>query len=183
MDIEAYDMGGDEVERALALESARKRKIESGAIPDYPDLGGKGRVLTTAPNLAALLTSMGLRPWRNLMDHNTEWDRPKGAPNIPRECLQAVMESDVLDAATRSGWSLSEKGFHQRLSAIEAANAVHPVAEWAASKPWEGVSRLDDLFSTLILAEEHQRFGDLNRSTPARCLRHDRCRLRGRHLF
>jgi len=163
LDIEAYDMGGDEVERALAKESARKRKIESGAFPDYPDLGSKDKVLTTSPNLSALLASMGLRPWRNLMDHNTEWDRPKGAPNIPRECLQAVMEADVLDAATRTGWALSKDNFWGRVSAIEAANAVHPVAEWVASKPWDGVSRLDDLFSTLIFAEEHQRFGDLLR--------------------
>lgn len=40
---------------------------------------------------------------------------------------------------------------------VFAANAINPVMEWIESKPWDGVDRIPELISTLLLEDENHR--------------------------
>ncbi len=52
----------------------------------------------------------------------------------------------------RRGLPVSEIG--EYIVAIAEANKYHPVRDWIASKPWDGVSRLADLADTLVVDYE-----------------------------
>jgi len=139
---------------------ARKAKRQSAGV-EWVDLGEKGAILPTAANLAALMDWMGYRARRNLMSHQTEWE---GAPNdIARECQQTAMAAVLLDEASRHGWNLAEGTFWRGLAAVEARRAYHPVAEWAASKPWDGKGRFGELFQTLRIRSGFEDFESLMR--------------------
>lgn len=141
----------------------RRQRVEAGEIPAYPDLADKGKVLTTTKNMRALLDWMGVAVWRNLMSHTTEWVIDESATDIPAECRHAFMLAFSLDHATRHGWQLTEGAYYRCIGALEAEAARHPAADWAMSKPWDGVGRFDDLFATLHVAPEYDGHRDLMR--------------------
>jgi hypothetical protein len=151
---------GDDVPTPEPGSSAAKKKAPAKHKGiEWVDLGPKGEILSTAPNLAALLDSMGYRPRRNLMNHQTEWI---GAPSdIALECLQAAMASVVIDEATRNDWKLATEKFWMHLGAVEARDAFHPVVDWAKSKPWDGRSRFRDLFASITPSERCLEFTGL----------------------
>jgi predicted P-loop ATPase len=135
---------------------ARKKGIE------WVDLDEKGKILSTAPNFAALTDWMGYKPKRNLMSHQTEWE---GAPpDIALECRQNAMAGVIIDEALRHGWRMSKDNFWMHLGVVEARRAFHPVVDWVTSKPWDGVSRFDALFSTLTIREGYEHAKDLLRT-------------------
>lgn len=132
-----------------AAKKAKPAKKSAG--PEWVDLSDKGKVLSTAPNFAALTDWMGYRPRRNLMSHQTDWE---GAPSdIPMECRQSAMAAVITDEALRHGWRISIANYGMHLGLVEARRAFHPVADWARSKPWDGVSRFGQLLDTLTIRE------------------------------
>jgi putative DNA primase/helicase len=136
-----------------------KKKKKSGV--EWVDFGEKDEILTTSPNLAALLDWMGYRPRRNLMNHQTQWD---GAPgDIALECRQNAMAGVIIDEALRHGWNLPTDKYWRCLDVVEARGAFHPVVEWARSRPWDGRSRFGELFDTLTIREGFEGCHDLIR--------------------
>ena len=152
----AKEMPAEETTTAGKVPSKRAQAAEG---VDWPDLGEKGAILSTAANLWALLDCMGYTVKRNLMSHQTEWD---GAPaDIALECLQGAMSSIVIDEAARYGWKLAEPAFWRGLGAVEARCAYHPVVDWAKATPWDGESRFAALGATLTPLEQYAEFAEL----------------------
>lgn len=141
--------------------SAVRKKVPAKANGgvEWVDLGSKTEVLSTSPNLAALLEWMGYRPRRNLMNHQTEW---LGAPSdIALECLQSAMAGVVIDEALRNDWKLSQNNFWMHLGVVEARDAFHPVVDWVKTKPWDGRSRFRDLFASITPSPKWAEFTEL----------------------
>jgi predicted P-loop ATPase len=153
----------NEEEQAPEVKAEKKpeKKTRKKGGPEWVDLDEKDRILSTAPNFAALTDWMGYRPRRNLMSHQTEWE---GAPSdIALECRQNAMAGVIIDEALRNGWRMSKENFGMHLGVVEARRAFHPVVDWVKSRPWDGRSRFGDLFDTLTIRDSFAGVRDLLR--------------------
>ncbi len=98
-------------------------------------------------NTAALLDAYGIRCRWNLMRHLLEIDVP--GFNVPAERAQNANLSRILELAERHG--LAKKATIDHLEIL--TRDYHPVAEWIASRPWDGTDRVDALMGSIGLAE------------------------------
>lgn len=62
----------------------------------------------------------------------------------------------VLDYVTLNGLRMPDSRVDEAIQQIADMNAFHPVRDWIDSKPWDGISRLNDLFSTLAVAHRYE---------------------------
>lgn len=146
---------------ALAVAEAEPKHRSGG--PEWPDIDDKGKPLKTAANLAFLIAWLGIGVRWNLMSHEPHWTGGQ-FDGIALECRNGAVASKIMDEAVRLGWSLTEPFFYRSVAALQAENAFHPVAEWAASSPWDGVSRFDAVMATLKVQPKYQRFMPLFRA-------------------
>ena len=115
---------------------------------DFPDLSAKMRPLNTIPNLAALMLNFKITARYNMISKETEltvpglWGTEDNAQNVRLAHLTSL--------AALCG--LPRENITEYTKAIADANAYNPVVEWIDSKPWDGVSRTQDLADTLICA-------------------------------
>ncbi|TFW40897.1 VapE domain-containing protein [Pseudomonas fluorescens] len=113
---------------------------------DFPDLSPKMRPLNTIPNLAALMHNFKITARYNMISKETEltvpgiWGTADNAQNVNLAHLNSI--------AAHCG--LPRENLTEYVKAIADANAYNPVLQWIDSKPWDGVSRLQELADTLV---------------------------------
>lgn len=139
---------GDEDEGAPAFGAISIDGMSTMQAHDFPDLSAKMRPLNTIPNLAALMLNFKITARYNMISKETEltvpglWGTQDNAQNVRLAHLTSL--------AARCG--LPRENITEYTKAIADANAYNPVVEWIDSKPWDGVSRTQDLADTLICA-------------------------------
>ena len=115
---------------------------------DFPDLSAKMRPLNTIPNLAALMRNFKITARYNMISKETElsvpglWGTEDNAQNVRLAHLNSLA----------AHCSLPRENLVEYTKAIADMNAYNPVVDWIKSKPWDGVSRIQDLADTLICA-------------------------------
>ena len=156
---------GDHIARAQLLDNPVTRGGSTGpATPpavndnvDYftplPDLGGKGRPLATIENLAEICDRLGVVVRYNVIAKDTEIlipgetflaDTRRGASlaRLKSQCIKFGMPTEPLS---------------DYLLYLSDQRPYNPVAQWMQSRPWDGVSRFDDLLATVQTRPDFER--------------------------
>ncbi len=115
----------------------------------FPDLDKDGKPYRDRQaNTAALFAAYGIQVRYNRMTKGQEVACPVYVPITGRE--QNATLNWVQSVAADHGLSRNAV-----LSHIEADNhSYHPIEDWIESKPWDGVSRFDQVLSSLELAAD-----------------------------
>ena len=110
-----------------------------------PRVGARGPLKDHIDNTRALLSHHGVRCRYNLMTHQLEVDLPDVKYATERRANATV--SWVENRAADAGLSRLPVVAHLQ----ELAAEYHPVAEWIASRPWDGRDRIPEIAGTLEL--------------------------------
>lgn len=105
----------------------------------------------TIENTVTLLRAYGIACRYNEMSRRIELHIPGMQFTSDNRANAAV--SQIKSLARRVGLPVSELG--EYIVAIAEANRYHPVRDWISSAPWDGRSRLQDLFDTLVVDYEY----------------------------
>lgn len=121
--------------------------ISTASFPDQPT-GQKG-VLCTIDNVRYMLAENGVVVRYNVVKKRTEIDVPwlTGASDN----ADAVAMTHVQSLASRYGMPTGL--VPQNVEAIGEERAYNPAADWIASKPWDGIDRIQELCDTLVPRE------------------------------
>lgn len=117
---------------------------------DWPDRNSKGDPLTTIDNLLALTRARRVRVRYNVITKEEEILHPEESftPDNFANAGLAKLQSD----AARAGLSCDRMTSY--LTYLADKNQFNPVVEWIKFKSWDGVSRLADLYKTVVAVGE-----------------------------
>ncbi|WP_323162833.1 VapE domain-containing protein [Stenotrophomonas maltophilia] len=115
----------------------------------FPDFSGKGKPLPTARNLSELCRRTGVVVRYNVIKKDLEILVPGLQTTVDN--AKEVAAGELLDCLHRVG--MGTGSFETNLCQIAEANQYNPVATWIGSKPWDGVSRLQQFYDTVQEAE------------------------------
>jgi len=135
------------VTAAMALEE----KLIPESFPQTKNNSFGVAPLETIPNYIHLLSSYGITVKYNVITKKVEIDIPgfSGTPdNIDNSTL-----ATITSLARLNGISTSQ--VMPYLVAIADKNQYNPVAKWIDSKAWDGVDRLQELYSTITPTEDY----------------------------
>ncbi len=144
-------MSGDPrpIDLTAALESSGQIKGQKKT-PRWPYRNDKGKPTMCVENVEALLKHYGCKVRFNLMSHKVEVEAPG---EVIAERRNSIGFARIRALARKFGLT-ARAGLDDILEEVVARNPYHPVADWISSKPWDGVSRIETLFDTLILDPE-----------------------------
>ncbi|HKY46173.1 MAG TPA: VapE domain-containing protein [Pyrinomonadaceae bacterium] len=112
----------------------------------FPDINGKGAPLATIRNASEMLRRLNVTVRYNVIAKRVEVIIP-GAINSIDNQMNAAM-------ATLTSWCkrfrMPTESFADYVLAIADANQYNPVATWITSKPWDGRSRLEEFYATVV---------------------------------
>lgn len=115
-----------------------------------PHYDHKNKALATLANLRALLTYHGVICRYNVI-------KKRIIHNIPGESFSSENEEESALACIYSFMKESQlpvDGYKLYLTRISDENQYNPVLEWVRSTPWDGFSRLPELYATIQSPEE-----------------------------
>lgn len=117
---------------------------------DLPDLNKRGKPLCTIANLKALTDALGIVVRYNVTSKTQEILVPGESFSIDNnaEASIAVLYSWCNRLEMQVGQVM------QHITYLADQNPYNPVATWILSKPWDGRSRLEDLFKTVVAKNE-----------------------------
>jgi putative DNA primase/helicase len=116
-------------------------------LPDQPP--GK-KPLSTITNLSEILRRAGIIVRYNVIRKEQEILIPNQSSSIDNKAEVDVAR--VIDLCARFRMPFSQ--VDQYLTFLSDMNPYNPVAEWVMSRPWDGISRLDDLYKTVKAKNE-----------------------------
>lgn len=114
----------------------------------FPHMGEKGQPLNTVENLAYLIGEYGITARYNIIRKNVEVAIPGRSYSADNRANAALAELTSLCARNRMPQSM----LADYIKLIADANAYNPVQDWIASKPWDGISRVQALCNTVNVA-------------------------------
>lgn len=107
----------------------------------------------TAKNLKCLLNAYSVKLRYNEMTKGVEVTGQGDA--IKGDLAASVSLSMVQDLAEINSYPVKKVEGH--IDTVAHSDTYHPAADWVRSRPWDGTSRIDELFATLELAEPTQK--------------------------
>lgn len=115
-------------------------------VSGFPDVSRDGTPLATIENLEVVLGRMGTTIRYNVVSKKI--DLMISGHGFTQDNHDNASLAHVLSHAARYGmpYGLVE----QHLLALADKNQYNPVAQWVTSKPWDGISRIDDLVDTVV---------------------------------
>ena len=119
---------------------------------EWKDKDQNGQPLPTTFNVLAILKAYGFRVRYNEMTYRTDPVFPP-AMNPPEEKAFDVMVKRIKKLMRRYRISPTDLQDDLDLIAVDH-DRYHPVREWIESRPWDGVSRFQDLLATVQVKEE-----------------------------
>jgi putative DNA primase/helicase len=148
--LEGIDAVRAQIEAALpkpaANDNTPRISMESGCnVFEFPHQKSPGKLLNTAENLAHMLDEYGVSVRYNLTKREVEIRVPGRTYTDDNRDNAALAELTSL--AARNGLPVGSIPEYVKL--IADRNAYDPVRDWITSKPWDGVSRLRDLYETV----------------------------------
>lgn len=105
----------------------------------YPDLSSKNTPLNTIANLEILLDMNSICVRKNLMARRTVYSGLQSSQHVYPALIKSL--------CAKHGLAYSK--VDEYLEAIAEKWTYHPVKIWVDSKPWDGVSRIGELVSTV----------------------------------
>lgn len=122
---------------------SRSFRVDPSTFPDQ-SAPGSSQIATTIPNVEHLLNGAGIKPQYDEITKELTYNRHDGGQ---------VTENEITSLLVFN--RLNSNLGAQYLSDICMRNAYSPVRDWIDGKPWDGVDRLADLYSTVTVAEEY----------------------------
>lgn len=119
--------------------------IEFDTFTPFPEIDGKGNPLPTAYNLAELCRRIGAVVRYNVILKDYEVLIPHLRTTVDNAKQRAIQE--LLNCHARVRMPVGQ--FDGNLCSIGDSNPYNPVAAWIESKPWDGVSRLQEFYDTV----------------------------------
>jgi putative DNA primase/helicase len=116
----------------------------------------KGRSPMTTRNLRALLKFYGIKIAWNEMTKEQEVEIPVAVMDTERLRINARV-GRIRELAKRHGMNTGES-FQDAYQAILDENAYHPARDWVLGVKWDGVSRFNALWKTLVIRQEKEAF-------------------------
>lgn len=118
----------------------------------FPDVDGKGKPISTTANLAELLRRMAATVRYNVITKEIEVLIPGHASTMDNRAGSAL--GHLLDWHKRARIPVGD--IDTNLVTYADGNLYNPVATWIESRPWDGRTRLPDLYATVTEAEPVQ---------------------------
>lgn len=119
---------------------------------DFPDIGPRGAVLATIPNLQAALTYRGITPQydeiQKKITYLFEDEPPFSVDNESNAALGQLISLLVTDG-------MPTEHLRQYIYTVADLNRVNPVKDWILSKPWDGVDRLLQICDTITVERDY----------------------------
>jgi putative DNA primase/helicase len=112
----------------------------------FPHLTDKGQPMNTWENLDYLLTEYGITARYNIVRKQVEVTLPGRSYTADNRANCSLAELSSICSRNR----MPKSDLQDYVKIIADRNAYNPVRDWIASKPWDGVSRLPALYTTLV---------------------------------
>ena len=135
------------------LDAWHKDLERRGSFVPWADFDKKGNPLKTTGNVRILLRHLGCRVYYDQVKKSPRYEIP-GVTFAPDNRDNSFL-SYLLSECYRNGFPLGRQLLDLYLFEIQDAARRNPVREWISSKPWDGVSRFDDLFSSLKISPDY----------------------------
>lgn len=138
---------------AALMERARDKlenKIANEVKIDFPNINTKGMSKATLKNSEALFKAYGITIRHNEMSKISEID-------IAGRVFHADTEMNAKMAYLTDLYEqqdLPVRCLTNAISVVANRNTYHPVRDWIDSQAWDGVSRLEEFYSSLEIDEE-----------------------------
>lgn len=116
----------------------------------FPEIDGKGKPLPTAYNLAELCKRVGARVRYDVIKKDIEILIPGLATTVDN--AKEASYNELYNCLHRVKMPVG--GFDGNLCSLADANQYNPVTTWINSRPWDGVSRLQDFFDTVTAKKD-----------------------------
>ncbi|MFC3714325.1 VapE domain-containing protein [Sphingoaurantiacus capsulatus] len=127
----------------------RWEKIDPARFPHKPEVGSR-QVPATIENLQYLLRQYGISVRYNVISKELAISIPGHVGTVDN--FENSTLSRVISLCRLNGMRTSDVPDY--LYAIGDLNLLNPVEDYITSKPWDGVSRLPDLYATVKLKED-----------------------------
>lgn len=127
---------------------------ESGINPfEYPHLSDRMQPLNTRENLQWLLEQYGIVPRYNIIKKDVDVRIP--ARDFGGDGSQNCALAEINSLCVRNRMPKADTADY--IKVIGKLNSYNPAADFILSKPWDGISRLQDLYDTLETAPGYDR--------------------------
>jgi putative DNA primase/helicase len=126
--------------------------LKRDTFPNRPTRSGSGPP-TTIPNVQHLLRSYGIHVRYNVIKKKLVVTMP--GHSGCSDNMDGVALTQIISLATLNG--MQTGSIAAIVSAIGDRNLYNPVADWMLSRPWDGVDRMHEIYSTLIEREDYPR--------------------------
>ncbi len=117
---------------------------------EFCDQDAKNRILPTIGNLERLLDFYGIQCRYNSISKQLEIT----VPSINLSQDNKLPASFALIHSKMEECEMPTKNYKEYLGYIGEMNWFNPVLEWIESKPWDGISRINDLCKTIEAVNE-----------------------------
>ena len=118
----------------------------------FPDMSDRMQPLNTRENLEWVIEQFGITPRYNIISKDVEVTVP-GMDYGDTEANNAL--SEITSICARNRMPKTELAEYIKLIATD--NRFNPVADFIMSAPWDGISRLNDLYNTLKTPADYDR--------------------------
>lgn len=126
-------------------------KVADSVLMDMlPDQEPGKKPLSTIRNLEAILDRVGATIRYNVISKRQEWLIPGEETSMDNQLN--VIYARILDLCNR--FKMNTGQLKDFLLYLSDRNQFNPVATWIKSKPWDGHTRLADLYATLQVKDE-----------------------------
>ena len=155
------------VERAKSALSAlppmpdpRELPVLSSDVPSrfvaLPDVkGDKNTPISSIENLSEIVRRLGVEVRYNVISKQEEINIPGETYSLDNKANASLAWIESMCAK----YSMPTDKVGQFITHIADANPWNPVTAWIESKPWDGRSRLERFFGTIIVSGEHDGAG------------------------
>lgn len=116
----------------------------------FPDFNGKGKPIATIENVAEACRRLGVNVRYNVIRKDVELLIPGASFSVDNRANASL--AWLASACTRFGIPTGPLG--DFLCYMADQNLYNPVASWVTSKPWDGRTRLNDLYNTITAVGE-----------------------------
>lgn len=129
-----------------APENDNRVPLEHGLNPfGWPHLSDKGHPVNSVENLQWMLDQYGIAARYNVIRKSVDIDIPGRSYEADNRANNALAELTSLAARNR----LPQSTLADYVKLIADRHSHNPVVEWITSKPWDGRTRLPELFATV----------------------------------
>lgn len=138
--------GIEEVRKQLTNLPEKKLDIYQIIKAPYPDVTDKGRLKGSLRNVKELLDRLKIVVRYNVISKEEEIIIPNVGFTIDNRANATI--AHLIDWCARV--ELPHQNLINYITAIADQNLYNPVATWIESKPWDGISRLQEFFDTIV---------------------------------